>query len=259
MIVSEWIDGDPAVAGRSRRAPRSSATSRPQRYMEFLLVGPGRAGLLHADPHPGNFRLMPDGRLGVIDFGAVKRLPDGLPPEIGRLLGARPADEAAEARRRAAREGSSSRRSTLDAEALLDYLEPFIEPLRSRTFTASAGPGCASVFQHINDPRRPSSDVGMKLNLPPEYLLIHRVWLGGIGVLCQIGGEVPAASSSPHTCPGWTCRRWATRSASAVTSPSGLCTTEVGSRACPRCCAGTGGCRRRRSRRRGRSRCPAPR
>ena len=30
----------------------------------------------------------------------------------------------------------------------------------------------------------------MKLNLPPEYLLIHRVWLGGIGVLCQIEGTV---------------------------------------------------------------------
>jgi hypothetical protein len=30
----------------------------------------------------------------------------------------------------------------------------------------------------------------MRLNLPAEYLLIHRVWLGGIGVLCQIGGEV---------------------------------------------------------------------
>ena len=30
----------------------------------------------------------------------------------------------------------------------------------------------------------------MKLNLPPDYLLIHRVWLGGIGVLCQIGGTV---------------------------------------------------------------------
>ena len=30
-----------------------------------------------------------------------------------------------------------------------------------------------------------------KINLPPEYLLIHRVWIGGIGVLCQIEGEVP--------------------------------------------------------------------
>jgi hypothetical protein len=30
------------------------------------------------------------------------------------------------------------------------------------------------------------------VNLPPEYVLIHRVWIGGIGVLCQLQGVVPA-------------------------------------------------------------------
>ncbi|MES2389458.1 MAG: AarF/ABC1/UbiB kinase family protein [Bacteroidota bacterium] len=30
---------------------------------------------VHADPHPGNFLMHPDGRLGVIDFGCVKVLP----------------------------------------------------------------------------------------------------------------------------------------------------------------------------------------
>lgn len=31
---------------------------------------------VHADPHPGNFLLQPDGTLGVIDFGCVKEIPD---------------------------------------------------------------------------------------------------------------------------------------------------------------------------------------
>jgi predicted unusual protein kinase regulating ubiquinone biosynthesis (AarF/ABC1/UbiB family) len=31
---------------------------------------------VHADPHPGNFLLQPDGRVGVIDFGCVKEIPD---------------------------------------------------------------------------------------------------------------------------------------------------------------------------------------
>ena len=30
-------------------------------------------GTVHADPHLGNFMVMPDGRLGVLDFGSVKR------------------------------------------------------------------------------------------------------------------------------------------------------------------------------------------
>jgi predicted unusual protein kinase regulating ubiquinone biosynthesis (AarF/ABC1/UbiB family) len=29
---------------------------------------------VHADPHPGNFRLLADGRLGVLGFGAADRL-----------------------------------------------------------------------------------------------------------------------------------------------------------------------------------------
>ena len=55
----------------------------------------------------------------------------------------------------------------------------------------SAGMAMRSdLFAHINDPFRPQWTVGLKLNLPPEYVLIHRVWLGGIGVLCQLGGRI---------------------------------------------------------------------
>ena len=42
----------------------------------------------------------------------------------------------------------------------------------------------------------------MKLNLPPEYLLIHRVWLGGIGVLCQLHAQVPGRSTVAAYIPG---------------------------------------------------------
>ncbi|MCP3136120.1 ABC1 kinase family protein [Pyxidicoccus xibeiensis] len=31
------------------------------------------AGEIHADPHPGNFMVMSDGRLGLLDFGSIKR------------------------------------------------------------------------------------------------------------------------------------------------------------------------------------------
>ena len=31
-------------------------------------------GTIHSDPHPGNFLLMPDGKVGVLDFGAIKQM-----------------------------------------------------------------------------------------------------------------------------------------------------------------------------------------
>ena len=45
------------------------------RLLIFAIWGPFFAvRLIHADPHPGNFLVLPDGRLGVLDFGATKLL-----------------------------------------------------------------------------------------------------------------------------------------------------------------------------------------
>jgi predicted unusual protein kinase regulating ubiquinone biosynthesis (AarF/ABC1/UbiB family) len=200
VIVSEWIDGIPLSKIIASGTPKQRDTA-AQRYMEFLLTGPSRVGLLHADPHPGNFRLMPDGRLGVMDFGAVKRLPHGLPPEMGRFL-TLAVDGDAEGTLEGLRETGFVRPGMdVEAERLLEYLEPFIDPLRTDTFRFSR-PWLREVFQHINDPRRPNYTVGMRLNLPAEYLLIHRVWLGGIGVLCQINGEVHGRETVAAHLPG---------------------------------------------------------
>ena len=40
-------------------------------YVQMMLVD----GLFHADPHPGNLMLAPDGRLVLLDFGMVVRVP----------------------------------------------------------------------------------------------------------------------------------------------------------------------------------------
>jgi len=85
ILVSEWIDGRPLsdIIANGTTAERDHAGLL---YERFLLTGPSRAGLLHADPHPGNFRITPENKLCVFDFGAVSRLPDGLPVAMGTLL-----------------------------------------------------------------------------------------------------------------------------------------------------------------------------
>ncbi len=89
-----------------------------------------------------------------------------------------------------AQEGFIRKGIDVDPDALLAYLTPLVEPLLHEEFTPTRQwlRGAAATLQ---DPRRPQFLIGLKLNLPPEYLLIHRVWLGGIGVLSQLGGTVP--------------------------------------------------------------------
>lgn len=188
VIVSEWLEGKPLSRIIADGTPDERDLA-SQLYLEFLLAGPADAGMLHADPHPGNFRLTPDGRLGVIDFGAVNRLPDGMPVEIGHLLTAG-LEGGADSVLQGLRDiGFVKASIDLEAERLLDYLEPFLAPFRADEFTFSRD-WLRGVFAHINDPRQPNYTVGYKLNLPAEYLLIHRVWGGGIGVLSQLGGTV---------------------------------------------------------------------
>jgi predicted unusual protein kinase regulating ubiquinone biosynthesis (AarF/ABC1/UbiB family) len=189
VIISEWLDGV-SLATLIASGSRAERDLGARRYLEFLLAGPARAGLLHADPHPGNFRLCDDGRFGVLDYGAVKRLPEGMPPEIGELLTLALRDDAAAVVEGLREQGFIKASIDLDGESLLGYLAPFLEPAKHPTWQFSRA-WMRELFQHVNDPRRPSWTVGLKLNLPPEYLLIHRVWIGGIGVLCQIEGEVP--------------------------------------------------------------------
>jgi predicted unusual protein kinase regulating ubiquinone biosynthesis (AarF/ABC1/UbiB family) len=67
------------LPGKTLRDFVASGPSAPERFrVSRLLIqavyGPLLlAGEVHADPHPGNFLVMPDGRLGVLDFGSVKR------------------------------------------------------------------------------------------------------------------------------------------------------------------------------------------
>ena len=63
VLVSEWLDGIPIariIAGGTTAQRNRAGTL----IIRFLFSGPARVRLLHADPHPGNFRLLAGGRLG---------------------------------------------------------------------------------------------------------------------------------------------------------------------------------------------------
>jgi predicted unusual protein kinase regulating ubiquinone biosynthesis (AarF/ABC1/UbiB family) len=188
-IVSEWMDG------RQLSSIISSGTQ-PERddagtLLALLhLSAPARAGLLHADPHPGNFRMLPDGRLGVVDFGAVARLPGGIPAPLGRLSRLT-VDGDTDGVLALMRELGFVRDGIrITGQDILDYLGPAADPLREPTFTFSRD-WMRRQAARIGDPRREEARIGRLLNLPPSYMLIHRVTLGSIGVLCQLGATVP--------------------------------------------------------------------
>jgi len=201
VLVSEWVDGRPLSDIIANGTPEERDRA-GELYERFLLCGPARAGLLHSDPHPGNFRMTPDGRFCVLDFGAVAELPNGLPTAMGTLLRIAmtgDADTVAEGLRD---EGFIRPNVDVDPVQVLNYLDPFVEPARHDTFHFSRA-WMRGQFSRMNDMKNPDFSMGLKLNLPPSYALIHRVWLGSIGVLCQLDATVPMRSELEQWVPGF--------------------------------------------------------
>jgi len=200
VLITEWMDGTPL----SRIIEDGSQDERNRAgilFTRFLFSGPARAGLLHADPHPGNFRMLADGRLGVLDFGAVDRLPDGLPPFIGKLLRIIHSDgDIREAEDELREQGFVRPGIDVDPDALYAFLAPLAEPSRLDTFKFSRE-WLRSEAARVTDPR--SSNLGRRLNLPPSYVLIHRVSTEGIGVLCQLGSEGAFRAEMIRWMPGY--------------------------------------------------------
>lgn len=65
MHIPEWLETQPDDEERTLRG-NQVLTSALRLWYEGDLV--------YADPHPGNYIFLPDGRLGLIDFGSVLRL-----------------------------------------------------------------------------------------------------------------------------------------------------------------------------------------
>ena len=187
VLVSAWMSGTPLARiiadGTQEQRNRAGIL-----LTRFLFSGPARAGLLHADPHPGNFRLLGDGRLGVLDFGAVDRLPGGLPPFLGRLLRIMHEDDpdigAVENELRA--NGFLKEGIQVDLDALRAFLAPLAEPSKVECFrfTREWLRGEAARVTDLS-----ASNLSRKFNVPPSFVLIHRVSTSGIGVLCQLECE----------------------------------------------------------------------
>ena len=208
VLVTEWLDSAGSLATIIADGTREERDHYGEIFSRFLFSGPARTGLLHADPHPGNFRVIPGadggpGRMGVLDYGAVARLPQrGLPEPMGRLITLCAAGDGDALIAGLREEGFLKERIQLDPQLLMDYLSPFVDPTRVERFRFSRE-WMREQFQRINDPKDPAYTVSIKLNLPPSYVLIHRTWLGGVGVLSQLEAEAPFRAIMQEFLPGF--------------------------------------------------------
>ena len=76
VITMDWVEGLHLKEFLKTNPPQELRNKIGQALWDFYNFQQHELRAVHADPHPGNFMITPDEKLGVIDFGCIKEMPD---------------------------------------------------------------------------------------------------------------------------------------------------------------------------------------
>jgi hypothetical protein len=155
---------------------------------------------MHADLHPGNFLLLPGGRLGMLDFGAVAATPGGIPAPFGEFAAAVLAGDGPAAVSLARQVGALAPDAEVDPQLILELLQPIVATAAADSFSYSR-PWLRRLMAHLTEPR--FAPAMRKLTPPPEYALVWRATLSAAGLFAQLGATVPTRGFHLAYSPGF--------------------------------------------------------
>jgi predicted unusual protein kinase regulating ubiquinone biosynthesis (AarF/ABC1/UbiB family) len=140
----------------------------------------------NADPHPGNYILMPDGRVAFLDFGMTKKLDREQIVLEQKVIDAAIRGEA-EALREALHDlGFVKNPSKLDAERLMEHMRAvggwYVED-REIEITPRR---VMKIIESTNDPRSEYFDLMRRESIPADELMGRRMEIGVVAVLGQL-------------------------------------------------------------------------
>ena len=72
VVVTEFVSGSGIEV--AQRWPQAVRDRIGERYVDWMVAQIFDHGIVHADPHPGNYSFREDGSIVVFDFGCVKRV-----------------------------------------------------------------------------------------------------------------------------------------------------------------------------------------
>ncbi|MFI6942100.1 ABC1 kinase family protein [Streptomyces sp. NPDC050418] len=184
VLVMERIDGTPL--GQARPDSPEHGADLARTLLTALLDQIMYDGIFHADPHPGNIMLLPDGRPALLDFGSVGRLDGGLRSAMAELFLA--VDSGDPAALRDALLEVTDRPEDVDEQRLQRALGQFSG--------RHLGRGSTPDVQMFTDLFRLVAD--FRLAIPPEIAAVFRALATMEGTLGQMsaGFDILAASRS---------------------------------------------------------------
>ena len=140
----------------------------------------------NADPHPGNFILMGDGRVAFLDFGMTKRLDIEQITLEQRAIDAIVRDDPEELRSSLHDLGFVKNPSKLDAERLMEHVKAVGGWYMEDAEIEIDAPRVMRIIESIHDPRSEYFDLMRRESLPADELMGRRMEIGVVAVLGQL-------------------------------------------------------------------------
>ncbi|HEY2030625.1 MAG TPA: AarF/ABC1/UbiB kinase family protein [Myxococcales bacterium] len=153
--------------------PSQDERYRAGRLLVLAIWGPFYAArLIHADPHPGNFLVLPDGRLGVLDFGATKLLSERFASVYRALL-----EENAEGRAHP-NVGPMLKQAGFtfltDEDDAFDYCQKLADVVQRPILQETFDFGDDGLVKDVRKVFQADPRLGLAIKPPPEALMFYR-------------------------------------------------------------------------------------
>ena len=201
VMISEWIDGVP-MSQIIRSGTVDERDRCGTRLFELTFDAPARVGMMHGDAHPGNFMLLPDGRMAVIDFGAVAPLPGGLPIELGTAIRLARDENYDELLPTLEKIGFIQRGEKVPVREIDDMMRQYVEPNETEVFhytrkwlQRTTAVNMDRSVQQIKTARQ--------LDLPAKLAIPLRVIASGVAICAQLDAHVPVQALAIELVPGF--------------------------------------------------------
>ncbi|BBY43661.1 ABC transporter ATP-binding protein [Mycolicibacterium celeriflavum] len=201
VVIQEWIEGIP-LSQIIREGTQEQRDLMATRLFEFCDDAPRRLEMVHGDAHPGNFMLLPDDKMGVIDFGAVAPMPGGWPVELGQILRYAVDKDYDKLLPTMEKAGFIQKGQQVSTREIDEMLKQYVEPLEVPVFHYRR-----SWLQRMTtlelDRAAGQIRTARQMDIPPKLAIPMRVIASIVAISCQLDAHVDTRRIADEYVPGF--------------------------------------------------------
>jgi predicted unusual protein kinase regulating ubiquinone biosynthesis (AarF/ABC1/UbiB family) len=203
VVIAEWMEGIP-MAKIIREGTVEQRDLMGTRLFELTYDAPQRLEMMHGDAHPGNFMLLPDDKMGVIDFGAVAPLPGGVPIELGLMVRYAQQKDYERLLPTMEKVGFIQKGERVSPSEIDDMLRQYVEPVEVEVFHYSRK--WLQKMTAMN--MRPEKAAGQiraarQMDIPAKLAIPMRVIASIVAISCQLDAHIPTRALALELIPGY--------------------------------------------------------